>query len=124
MSVCTLTTKSWTSRSQSKAAATRVSWHIKQVLQPPLTPDSQSWFHSQEVNLLIDSPEICRTWREALDANQNTKLHGRVQNGGIWRDTEGRLLPGSKPPPNAIVRLFVGVKGAIARVRGDGGFAT
>lgn len=86
--------------------------------------DSQSWYHSQEINILIDSPLICEQWRTAIDTNQNTKTHGRVQNDGIWRDPQGQVLPGTKPPPNPLVRPFVGVKGAVQRVRGEGGFAT
>lgn len=87
--------------------------------------DSQSWYHSQEINVLIDSPQICVEWRKALDRNQNTKVRGLVSSqDGMWRDPNGNLLPGTKPPPSAMVRPFVGVKGAIQRVRGEGGFAT
>lgn len=73
---------------------------------------------------MIDSPLICAQSREAIDRNQNTLAHGRVSADGIWRDANGKVLAGTKAPPNALVRPFVGVKGAIQRVRGEGGFAT
>ncbi|RSL43271.1 hypothetical protein CEP54_015145 [Fusarium duplospermum] len=40
--------------------------------------DTQSWFHSQEVNIMVDSYEVCRKWRAAIDENQNTRVFGRV----------------------------------------------
>ncbi|KAK8079554.1 hypothetical protein PG997_007372, partial [Apiospora hydei] len=52
--------------------------------------DTQSWFHSQEVNAMIDSPAVCRGWIDALRRNQNTHRYGRVgREDGVWRDGEG-----------------------------------
>lgn len=34
--------------------------------------DTQSWFHSMEVNIMIDSYEICKDWKEQLRRNQST----------------------------------------------------
>lgn len=48
--------------------------------------DTQSWYHSSEVNVLIDSAQIVRDWMEALRRQQNTELYGRVDADGIWRD--------------------------------------
>ncbi|GFZ43593.1 hypothetical protein JCM24511_01313 [Saitozyma sp. JCM 24511] len=85
--------------------------------------DTQSWFHSQEVNVLIDSPLLAGEIRSAIDANQNTKFYGLVDpKDGIWRDKEGKELAGQKPPPKGPLKSLVGVKGAIQRVRGEGGF--
>ncbi|KAH6632262.1 hypothetical protein F5144DRAFT_612750 [Chaetomium tenue] len=39
--------------------------------------DTQSWFHSQEANLLVDSAELCGLWLEGLRRNQNTGLFGK-----------------------------------------------
>lgn len=87
--------------------------------------DSQSWYHSQEINVLVDSPQICAEWRMTIDSNQNTRIHGLVnQNDGVWYDADGNVLPGTKSPPNPVARPFVGAKGAVQRVRGEGGFAT
>jgi len=48
--------------------------------------DTQSWFHSQETNILIDSPVIVQDWLEQLRSNQNTGIYGQVDRDGIWRD--------------------------------------
>lgn len=34
--------------------------------------DTQSWFHSMEVNIMIDSYDTCRDWKEQLRRNQST----------------------------------------------------
>lgn len=36
--------------------------------------DTQSWWQSQEVNIMVDSPHICKTLREAVERNQNTSV--------------------------------------------------
>ncbi|EIW72422.1 hypothetical protein TREMEDRAFT_26882 [Tremella mesenterica DSM 1558] len=85
--------------------------------------DTQSWYHSQEINVLLDSPLICQTWREAIDSNQNTLFYGRVSvEDGVWYDSKGEKLPDWKPPPKGVFKSLKGVKGAIDRVRGEGGF--
>lgn len=51
-------------------------------------------------------------------------MHGRVDpKDGVWRDTNGKEMDvkeRSKAP--AGLGMLVGVKGAIQRVRGEGGF--
>ncbi|ORY90144.1 hypothetical protein BCR35DRAFT_287370 [Leucosporidium creatinivorum] len=84
--------------------------------------DVQSWYHSQEINVLIDSELICREWAEAIRSNQNTHLHGELQKDGIWRDGDGQPLPGATGGPKGPFKSLIGVKGAIQRVRGEGGF--
>ena len=71
---------------------------------------------------MLDSALSCGEWREAIDANQNTKHYGLVQADGGWRDREGKTLPGQRKPPKGPMKSLVGVKGAIQRVRGEGGF--
>ncbi|TXT11262.1 hypothetical protein VHUM_02013 [Vanrija humicola] len=63
----------------------------------------QSWFHSQELNILVDSAQLCADWRAGIDSNQNTRAYGRVQPDGLWRDAAGRELPtrASTPAPLA-----------------------
>ncbi|KAL5117244.1 hypothetical protein ACEQ8H_004803 [Pleosporales sp. CAS-2024a] len=34
--------------------------------------DTQSWFHSMEVNIMIDSHQICKDWIQGLRRNQST----------------------------------------------------
>ena len=40
--------------------------------------DTQSWFHSQEVNVMVDSALLVNEWMENFAANQNT--------GKVWID--------------------------------------
>ncbi|KAK0531098.1 hypothetical protein OC835_003798 [Tilletia horrida] len=52
--------------------------------------DTQSWFHSQEINVMVDSKEIVTEWMDALRRNQSTHLYGKVdQKDGIWRGQDG-----------------------------------
>ncbi|KAK4233392.1 hypothetical protein C8A03DRAFT_38900 [Achaetomium macrosporum] len=41
--------------------------------------DTQSWFHSQEVNVMVDSEALCGEWLAVLRRNQNTEVFGRVR---------------------------------------------
>ncbi|KAK4099282.1 hypothetical protein N658DRAFT_540783 [Parathielavia hyrcaniae] len=90
--------------------------------------DTQSWFHSQEVNVMVDGGALCAEWlAAALGKNQNTEMFGRVAGGdGVWRDGEGREVEGAIGVGGAaggrVGGLLRGVKGAVGRVRGTGGF--
>ncbi|KAK3074410.1 hypothetical protein LTR53_003204 [Teratosphaeriaceae sp. CCFEE 6253] len=57
--------------------------------------DTQSWFHSQEVNVMVDCAKVCRAWREGIERNQNTAAFGRAREDGCWYDAEGRPAEGS-----------------------------
>lgn len=84
--------------------------------------DAQSWYHSQEINVMLDSKQICSEWRDLLRRNQNTLEFGRLDHDGIWRDDEHNELTdstGIKSGPSSIIK---GVIGSINRVRGKGGF--
>ncbi|OJJ76242.1 hypothetical protein ASPBRDRAFT_192399 [Aspergillus brasiliensis CBS 101740] len=86
--------------------------------------DTQSFYHSQEVNLLLDSPLICHAWREAIDRNQNTAYYGGVSpDDGCWHDPTTNDIPvgsiGIDPGRFSWAR---GAVGAVQRVRGAGGF--
>lgn len=54
--------------------------------------DSQSWFHSQEVNVMIDSKQLVAEMMDTLMSNQNTFKYGLVSTDGKWRDGEGKTL--------------------------------
>lgn len=43
--------------------------------------DTQSWYHSQEINVMFDSALICRAWIDGLRRNQNTAVYGQVSQG-------------------------------------------
>ena len=55
-------------------------------------PDTQSWFHSQEVNLMVDSKQVVAEWMAALHSNQNTQQYGMVGTDGVWRYESGKPL--------------------------------
>ncbi|KAM0231425.1 hypothetical protein ACHAPO_008535 [Fusarium lateritium] len=84
--------------------------------------DTQSWFHSQEINVMVDSVEICQKWREGIDRNQNTKEFGRVAKDGIWRDQSGKPGKGYMGNPGTVMGLVKGAMGMIQKWKGPGGF--
>ncbi|KAI0486159.1 hypothetical protein F4859DRAFT_527995 [Xylaria cf. heliscus] len=85
--------------------------------------DTQSWYHSQEINLMIDNPDICRSWIDALRRNQNTALYGAVDNkDGIWKDEHGKEAEGATGVDPGGLSWLNGFVGAVKRVRGTGGF--
>lgn len=95
--------------------------------------DTQSWYHSQETNLMIDSKEVVQEWLWGIRSNQNTHIWGRVDNDGIWRAKEGRgdvaggyssgdQIPGAIGGAKIKFGWMKGIKGAIERVQGVGGF--
>ncbi|GAA97074.1 uncharacterized protein L969DRAFT_90487 [Mixia osmundae IAM 14324] len=54
--------------------------------------DSQSWFHSQEINVLIDSRELCADMARAFMTQQNTHLMGLCDDTGTWRRADGKTI--------------------------------
>lgn len=80
--------------------------------------DTQSWYHSQEINVMVDSREICEKWREGIERNQNTKVFGRVAKDGIWRDAHGNPGKGYMGNPGPVEGLFKGVYGMIMKMKG------
>jgi hypothetical protein len=40
--------------------------------------DAQSWFHSQEINVMFNSALVCKAWIDGLRRNQNTHIYGRL----------------------------------------------
>ncbi|EQK98435.1 IQ calmodulin-binding motif protein [Ophiocordyceps sinensis CO18] len=83
--------------------------------------DTQSWFHSQEMNVMIDSPEVCEKWRRGVDRNQNTKTFGRVSDDGVWRDEHGKHGDGYLGNPTGVGKLVKAARGML-RMKGMGGF--
>jgi len=75
--------------------------------------DTQSWCHSQEINIMIDSPEICKVWREGIERNQNTAEFGLGSpDDGAWRDEHGNKAEFATPVssgPQAWVSGFIGM---------------
>ncbi|KAL1842869.1 hypothetical protein VTK73DRAFT_3015 [Phialemonium thermophilum] len=85
--------------------------------------DTQSWFHSQEINVMVDSAEICAAWIDALRRNQNTHLYGALRReDGVWRDAEGKGVEGAMGVDPGRFSWAKGFVGAIKRLQGTGGF--
>lgn len=85
--------------------------------------DTQSWFHSQEINVMLDSAEVCRAWIDGLRRNQNTHVYGALGKDGVWRDADGEEAEGVVGVDPGQVRNWAkGFVDAIKRVRGTGGF--
>jgi phosphatidylserine/phosphatidylglycerophosphate/cardiolipin synthase-like enzyme len=85
--------------------------------------DTQSYYHSQEINIMIDSEIICKAWEEALRRNQNTHLYGAVsKEDGCWYDQEGKMAEGAIGTDPGRFSWATGIIGAVQRVRGAGGF--
>ncbi|KAL1884518.1 hypothetical protein Plec18167_002108 [Paecilomyces lecythidis] len=86
--------------------------------------DTQSFYHSQEINLLLDSPLICRDWLDQINRNQNTATYGLVSaEDGCWHDPVTGELPKNSVGMNpGRFSWAKGVIGAIKRVQGAGGF--
>jgi len=84
--------------------------------------DTQSWYHSQEINVMIDSEEVCGKWREGIERNQNTARFGVAAEDGIWRDSDGNPGEGYMGNPGKIKGLFKGVGGMMKKMNDKGGF--
>ena len=85
--------------------------------------DTQSWYHSQEINVMVDSGDICRAWIDGIRRNQNTHVYGALDGGeGVWRDGKGREAEGVIGVDPGRFSWVRGVVGAVRRVRGTGGF--
>lgn len=85
--------------------------------------DTQSWFHSQEINVMLDSEQVCRAWIEGLRRNQNTHLYGALdKESGVWTDEKGEMADGAIGIDPGRFAWARGVIGAIKRVQGVGGF--
>ncbi|KAH9968566.1 hypothetical protein BJV74DRAFT_784951 [Russula compacta] len=85
--------------------------------------DTQSWFHSQEANVMVDSPELVGEWLRGIDANQNTRLHGRVSDeDGIWRGEDGEDIQATGVAASSFFKRLKGLYKLTRKIRGTGGF--
>lgn len=84
--------------------------------------DTQSWYHSQEINVLLQSREVCGDWIEGLRRCQRTGMYGKADEGGVWRDGEGEEIEGTIGIDPGRFSWFKGIAGAVRRVRGAGDF--
>ncbi|KAF2812027.1 uncharacterized protein BDZ99DRAFT_507495 [Mytilinidion resinicola] len=85
--------------------------------------DTQSWYHSQEINVMIDSEATCRKWREGIERNQNTLTYGRGSpEDGVWRDDQGHEAEGATKPSAPPVSWVKGAVGMAKKLQAKGGF--
>jgi phosphatidylserine/phosphatidylglycerophosphate/cardiolipin synthase-like enzyme len=81
--------------------------------------DTQSWFHSQEINILLESAAVCAAWEDGIRRNQNTHMYGWVsRDDGVWRDAAGNEAVGSIGLDPGRFSWAMGVVGAVDRMRG------
>lgn len=81
--------------------------------------DTQSWFHSQEVNVIMDSKVVCEAWREGIERNQNTAMYGRAREDGCWYDKEGKLAEGSLGTDAGHFSWAKGMLGTLKKAKGE-----
>lgn len=85
--------------------------------------DTQSWYHSQEVNVMVESEAICRKWREGIERNQNTGKYGKgSQEDGVWRDEDGNEVEGATEKSAPPVSWIKGAIGMGKKLKDKGGF--
>jgi hypothetical protein len=89
--------------------------------------DTQSYFHSQEINIMLDSELVCKAWMDGIMRNQNTHIYGKVlkegPEAGCWVDPEtGKQAEAAIGVDAGKFAWAKGVVGAVQRVRGLGGF--
>lgn len=86
--------------------------------------DTQSWCHSQEINVMVDSRQICAEWRDAIERNQNTRVFGKgSQEDGIWKDpATGTTAEGATPKSSAPMSWIKGAIGMGKKLQEKGGF--
>lgn len=72
---------------------------------------------------MIDSRELVGEWMRCIEANQNTRLYGRVgDRDGILRGEDGEPIQASGVESSNFLRRFKGMGKVMSRVRGTGGF--
>ncbi|KAJ3016279.1 hypothetical protein HKX48_004126 [Thoreauomyces humboldtii] len=85
--------------------------------------DTQSWYQSQEANIMFDDATVCAAYKDGLVRNQNSFLYGAVdKSDGCWKDASGKMAEGSIGTDPGRFSWAKGLMGAVARVRGTGGF--
>lgn len=80
--------------------------------------DSQSWHHSQESNILVDSKALCAEWMQRLQANQNTGRFGLIGTDGLWRSPKDGSIIESLKPEAGLVATVKGFKDTWRRASG------
>jgi phosphatidylserine/phosphatidylglycerophosphate/cardiolipin synthase-like enzyme len=84
--------------------------------------DTQSWYHSQEINVMIESEATCRKWRDGVERNQNTGKYGKgSQEDGVWRDVDEKEAEGATKKSAPPVSWAKGAMGMVKKLQEKGG---
>lgn len=67
---------------------------------------------------MIDSPVVCKAWREGIERNQNTAAYGRVKEDGCWYDAQGKLAAGSYGNDAGKFAWAKGIVGTVQKAKG------
>ena len=72
---------------------------------------------------MIDSRDLVDAWMHCIEANQNTRLYGRVgDTDGVLRGEDGVAIQASGVESSNFLRRMKGMGKLMSRVRGTGGF--
>lgn len=72
---------------------------------------------------MVDSQELVGEWLRGIDANQNTRLHGRVSDrDGIWRSEDGEVIQATGVAASSFFKRLKGLYKVMGRIRGTRGF--
>ncbi|KFY02315.1 hypothetical protein O988_02207 [Pseudogymnoascus sp. VKM F-3808] len=82
--------------------------------------DSQSWYHSQEINVMLQSKEVCGNWIDGLRRCQRTGIYGKVDDDGVWRDADGKEVEGAIGTDPGKFSWFKAIYSALAAVADAG----
>ena len=71
---------------------------------------------------MIDSRGLVAEWMLGIEANQNTRLYGRVgDRDGVLRGEDGEPIQASGVEASSFLRRLKGMGNMMSRVRGTGG---
>jgi hypothetical protein len=72
---------------------------------------------------MVDSPALVGAWLRGIDANQNTRLYGRVSDkDGIWRNEDGEVVQASGVAASSFFKRLKGLYSVMKRISGTGAF--
>jgi hypothetical protein len=72
---------------------------------------------------MIDSRGLVAEWMRCIEANQNTRLYGRVgDSDGVLRGEDGEPIQATGVKSSNFLRRLNGMGKMMSKVRGTGGF--
>jgi hypothetical protein len=72
---------------------------------------------------MVDSPDLVGEWLRGIDANQSTRLYGRVSDmDGICRTQDGEVVQASGVAASSFFKRLKGLYSLMKRISGSAGF--